>query len=516
MIPVFSIEQMRSVDRHLIEKIGLPSLVLMENAAHGILQELNDKLEDKDSTILIYWGPGNNGGDGLALTRLLIERGHQKVYLTKPPGKLSEDCAMQLSVVQSLLDADHFVGLDYVGSLRVDIAVDALLGTGAKPEIIGDLAARVDSLNTLAQDPRVFVVAIDLPTGLNGDTGKCDKATTVKAARTVTIGAPKLGFYQGEARSMLGELCIAGLGYPITAVPIKGPRSFLAERADISTRIPRANDQASKFSNGRVFALAGSRGMTGAAIMCATSALRSGCGLVNVALPRSERSLVAQAMPELLTVGCAETDEGYPSLEGYGELEPHMEHADVILVGPGLRKAEGVTELMLKIITEIDKPMVIDAGALGALAGNTDLLKQRTAATIITPHSGELSRLNGVEWDVVEEDRWRYAREFAIEHKVIVISKGAPTYTIDIDGTAYINSTGNAGLATAGSGDVLAGVVAGTFVQMQEDPLGASILGAYIHGLAGDLAAEELTQTAMTAMDVQRYLPNAYKSLGCK
>jgi NAD(P)H-hydrate epimerase len=359
------------------------------------------------------------------------------------------------------------------------------------------------------------VIAVDLPTGLDADNGSFDEALTVKATLTVSIGAHKTGFFQGNAKTATGKVRLARFGFPLGGREA-GYRTYLVEREDIVKAYPSRNDQASKFTNGRVFALAGSRGMTGAAIMCATSALRAGCGLVNVAVPASERSLVAQAMPELLTVGCSETEEGYPSLERYDVLEPHIEHADAILIGPGLRKAKGPSELMLKIITEVDRPMVIDAGAIATLQGDTSPLKKRKAPTIITPHSGELARLNGVEWEKVEKRRLEYAREFAQEFNVVVVSKGAPTYTIDVDGTAYVNSTGNAGLATAGSGDILAGVIAGTLVQMPDRALEAAMIGAYVHGLAGDLAAKELTEVAMTAMDVNRFLPQAYKSLGCK
>jgi NAD(P)H-hydrate epimerase len=502
---------MRAIDEKIIHEIGLPSLVLMENAASGVLDHLLDWIgDDHRKRILIYCGPGNNGADGLALARQLIDAGY-RASVTLPLGedKLSEDGELQLKVLKQLHDA-AVVADD--ASRTPHVVIDALLGTGARTNVDGNLKSAVTAIN--AHKARgAKVASIDIPTGLDTDTGLFEADACVRADRTIAIAAYKPGFFQNNAKAVTGELRLARFGYPVAQVGPK-PTSYLVEQADIIGAYPGRNEQASKFTNGRVFALAGSRGMTGAAIMCATSALRSGCGLVNVAVPNSERSLVAQAMPELLTVGCSETEEGYPSIEGYGDLASHIEHADAILIGPGLRKAKGATELMLMIMTEVQKPMVIDAGALATLQGDPSPLKKRKAPTIITPHSGELSRLNGVEWSKVEERRLEYAREFAKEFGVVVISKGAPTYTIDIDGTAYINSTGNAGLATAGSGDILAGVVAGTLVQMRDRALQAAMIGAYVHGLAGDLAAKDLTQIAMTAMDVNRCLPQAYKSLG--
>jgi ADP-dependent NAD(P)H-hydrate dehydratase / NAD(P)H-hydrate epimerase len=512
MLPVLSSAEMRAVDQKIIQEIGLPSLVLMENAARGVLDHISEWITS-DSKVLIYCGPGNNGADGLAIARQLNDSASIRSAVCPPLGgsKVSEEVSIELKVLKQI-DPDCVLSLKETANYQPTIVIDALLGTGSRTITDPELKEAIKQINEF-KTRGAKIVAVDLPTGLDTDDGKFDEANCVKADRSVSIGAYKTGFFQNQAKTVTGELRLARFGYPLNE---KEYRTYLVERQDIIDAYPNRNDQASKFTNGRVFALAGSRGMTGAAIMCATSALRAGCGLVNVAVPESERSLVAQAMPELLTVGCSETEEGYPSLERYDVLEPHIEHADTILIGPGLRKAKGAAELMLKIMTEVQKPMVIDAGAIATLQGDTSPLKKRKAPTIITPHSGELSRLNGVEWDKVEERRLEYAREFAQEFKVIVVSKGAPTYTIDIDGTAYINSTGNAGLATAGSGDILAGVIAGTLVQLPDRPREAAMIGAYIHGLAGDLASDDLTQVAMTAMDVNKYLPKAYRSLGIK
>lgn len=515
MLPVLTVAEMRETDRKIIEEIGLPLLVMMENAAHGVIENIEDWLTP-ESEILIYCGPGNNGGDGLVIARLLTEREYTNVFICRPlDDKLSPDAATQFLVLKQVIPSEKMLSLADADRMRPNIVIDALLGTGSKAILDSELTEAVRQIARYTMRG-AKVVAVDLPTTLDADSGAFDPENAVIADRTVTIGAHKVGFFQRSAKNATGEIRVAGLGYPIDALSPKRPNVCLVTRDDIVARLPKANVVASKFTNGRVFALAGSRGMTGAAIMCGTSALRAGCGLVNVAVPESERSLVAQAMPELLTVGCSETEEGYPTDERYDVLEPHIDHADAIVLGPGLKRAKGATELMLRVITTVDKPMVVDAGGLAAIQHDPSILRQRKAPTIVTPHSGELSRLNGVEWSKVEEERLYYAREFAKEYRVIVVSKGAPTYTIDTDGSVYINSTGNAGLATAGSGDILAGVIAGTLVQMRDRALDAAMVGVYVHGLAGDIAAKDKTQIAMTAMDVNRHLPQTYKSLGCE
>lgn len=518
MLPVLTAQQMRDTDRHLIQEIGIPSLVLMENAARGVLEAVEQyRAHHPVSIVAIFCGTGNNGGDGLALARLLFERNiPAQVYLVGPTEKLSTDAKEQYDILHHLAPA---LLQSFEPPIRIErdtLIVDALLGTGSAGELKEPIASAVRLINESARIAGVKIFSIDIPTGLDADHGTFESdALIVRAYRTITIGAAKQGFYQGESKAYTGTIHVAPFGAPVTNEYLpKEERTHLVEAKDIIKAYPKSHDTASKFSQGRVFALCGSRGMTGAAIMAASSALRSGCGLVNVALPASERSLVAQAMPELLTVGCAETDTGMPSIRGWEELQPHIAHADVVLLGSGLRPGPEVSELMLKIISEIEKPMIIDAGALGALVGKLDILKKRTAPTIITPHSGEIARLVERNWQEVEKERFAIARRFARENNVVVVMKGAPTYVFDTTGEAFINSTGNAGLATAGSGDVLAGILAGTFAQMPKQALETAMIGVYLHGLAGDLAKEELTTVAMTATDVTRFLPRAFKRLG--
>jgi NAD(P)H-hydrate epimerase len=532
MQPVLTTAQSRAFDKYLIEEIGIPSLVLMENAAHGALAAMEDWIDELvDPRIAIFCGPGNNGGDGLALAKLLNERDIvPKIFLATDSTKLSGDARSQYELLMKIYEGEVFtIGDDGMMILEIlgpstDILVDALLGTGSHGRPRGAILTAIRAIDRLREDGTTKLLAIDIPSGLDTDNGAYDlihaHPENVFADRTITMGSPKVGFYMGESKLQTGEVRIASLGAPYTSNLFgDDPPIYLIEKEDAVDTIPTFPTWATKVSRGRVLALCGSRGMTGAAIMSGSAALKSGCGLVVVALPESERAIVAQAVPELLTLGLKSETVGSPDYPAWEELGGQIKQADVVLVGCGLPVILGTTALALKIIAEVDKPMVIDAGALGALVGHLDILKNRKSPTILTPHIAELARLVDRPWKEVERERLDVARKIASEYGVIVVAKGAPTYTIDKDGTAYINSTGNAGLATAGTGDVLAGMIASILAQNVQNNSGhngacdAAMAAVYLHGLAGDFAAKEKTMHGMTASDVITMLPASFKEL---
>jgi hydroxyethylthiazole kinase-like uncharacterized protein yjeF len=517
--PVLTFSQSRAFDKYLIEDIGMPSLALMENAARGAIDAMDEWLDEADD-IVVLCGPGNNGGDGFAISRLLLERGkYPTVFIAAKPEKLSVDARVQYDILSKLLDPGEVYQFESAEEIlelggNPDIVVDALLGTGSKGEPSGLIAEGIRAINAM-QNEGARVLAVDIPSGYNTDAGLFETdLSAVKADKTVAMGAPKIGFYRGEAKRYVGEVITASLGAPISDFELEGDRSYLVERNDAVARLPRYTSMDSKVSRGKMLAVCGSRGMTGAAIMSAMAALRTGCGLVNVGVPNSERSLVAQAMPELLTAGLSEQPDGSPDIGAWDDLQEYIERADTLLIGCGLRALGRTAELLRKLITDIDKPIVIDAGGIGSLIGHLDILKKRKAPTILTPHVGELTKLVAKPWQEVERQRLEVAREIASKYGVIVVAKGAQTYTIDTDKTAYINSTGNPGLATAGTGDVLAGMIVSMVAQNQGTPIDAAICAVYLHGLAGDLAAKEKTQHGMTATDLMEMLPNAFKEMG--
>ncbi|MFI5264976.1 MAG: NAD(P)H-hydrate dehydratase, partial [Candidatus Kapaibacterium sp.] len=289
-------------------------------------------------------------------------------------------------------------------------------------------------------------------------------------------------------------------------------KSYLIESSDFANFPPPRKATTSKFDYGHVLSISGSYGMTGAAIMAAGAALRSGCGLVSVATPESQRAIVASAMPEIMTFGLPEDENGLPLAKSYKKLSHLLGKATVIHCGSGWLATDETNELVRLLLEKVKKPIILDGGALAGLAENKKILRERKHPTILTPHIGEFAQMLEMKWQEVEKDKIDLARRFATKNGVILILKGAPTIIASPDGSIYINSTGNPGMATAGAGDVLAGMISGIIAQ--DNDLHLSVLYAvYLHGLAGDLAAEELTEECMTATDIIEYLPEAIKEL---
>ena len=524
MQPVLTAAQSRAFDKHLIEELGIPSLVLMENAARGVISALEDWLT-LDSEIVIFAGPGNNGGDGFAVARLLLERGVQPtVLLAADSSKLSPDARHQYDLLLTLLDPEEIYEIERTEDVfelvePPDIIIDALLGTGSSGELRGAIKEAVQAIAQLQEWYGSKVLAIDIPTGLNSDTGIHESESgfplAARADRTVTMAAPKIGFYLGRSRDYTGKISIASLGAPYEdLVDESALRSFVVSGTDAVKQIHPFPYTASKFTRGRILCLCGSRGMTGAAIMSAGSSLKSGAGYLTVAVPASERHIVAQAMPELLTIGIAEEEHGSPSAAAWLDLQEEFEKNDVVLIGCGYRAYPETAEFVRKVISEVNKPMIVDGGGLRSLEGHLDILRSRRAPTILTPNVGELAGLVGKPWQEVDRDMLAIARKLATTYEVIIVAKGVPEYTINSDGTTYINSTGNPGMGTAGTGDVLAGMIATMLAQNPGSPWEAAMTAVYLSGLAGDLAAQEKTTHGMTATDVIKKLPEAFKALG--
>ena len=523
MQPVLTADQSRAFDKYLTEEIGIPSLVLMENAARGSLDAIKDWLDD-GTEIVVVCGLGNNGGDGLALSRLLIERKHNvTTFLAGDREKLSRDARAQYDALSAILDPDEIYSFDNAEEIleladSAGMVVDALLGTGSKGVPTGVIAEGVRAIQSL-QEGGAQILSIDIPTGLNADAGAFESGEgahlIVRADRTATMGAPKVGFYQRESRVFTGDVTVVPLGAPYpNGLFGTQPPTYLVSATDVASQIHPFPYTSSKFTRGRILALCGSRGMSGAAIMSASAALKSGAGYVTVGIPHSERQIVAQAMPELLTIGIAEQADGSPSLAAWEDVKDEVEKSDVVLIGCGYRQFEETAAFVRKVVLEVDKPMIIDGGALRSIAGHFDILRGRTAPTILTPNVGELAALAERPRADVERNLLETAREVATNYSATVVAKGVPEYTVDQDGTTYINTTGNPGMGTAGTGDVLAGITATMLAQNPESPGMAAMTAVYLDGLAGDFAALEKTMHGMTATDVIRMLPSAFKKLG--
>lgn len=512
---VLNTAQMREADRRTIDDIGVPAAVLMENAGRQIVAAMESSFPElPTSRVAILCGRGNNGGDGLVMARALRERHIDVgVYLLGPANGMKGPSAANLSAarhcgidVVEIVDAPAWElhSTDVVGS---DIIVDAMFGTGFRGPIEGLCETVFADVNGAGKP----VLAVDLPSGLSADTHLVT-GPVVRATVTVTLGAPKLPLVLPPAEHFAGNLIIAEIGIPTPVInDVAGPWLELLTREAMRALIePRASDS-HKGDYGRVLIVAGSRGKTGAAYLSADAALRSGAGLVTVASPRSCQDVIAGLGAEYMTEGCEETSEATLAFEALDRLL-EMD-ADVIAVGPGIGRHPSTAALVQGLVERSGVPLVLDADALNAFVGEPDRLAGRDGVDIIiTPHPGEMARLTGLSIEDVQAQRLDVARDFAATHRVHVVLKGHRTIVATPEGRAFVNLTGNPGMASGGTGDVLTGMIAAWFGQLL-DAEAACKLAVYLHGLAGDLAEADEGEVAMTATDIIARLGDAVLEL---
>ena len=512
---ILNATQMREADRRTIHEIGIPSIVLMENAGHQVVAALEAHYPDlADRRVAVLCGRGNNGGDGLVIARILRQRGIDvSVFVTGSLDEVRGDARTNLGILGHLglplvpVHDSQTWELHQSEVARADIVVDAMFGTGLTSALSGLLETIVADVNAMD----LPVVSVDLPSGMSADTqeiiGSC-----VNASITVTLAAPKLPLVLPPAELRVGELVVADIGIPLDVIEtVDGPRIELLTREDVRELVqPRAPD-AHKGSFGHVLIVAGSRGKTGAAHLAAVGALRSGAGLVTVATPRSCQMTVAALGAEYMTEGLEESPAGTvmaDALERVLSLEK-----DVIAIGPGLGTGEGTSALVHALLERSQVPLVMDADALNACAGDPRRIAGRDGLdVIVTPHPGEMARLLGVRPEEVQANRLDAARRFATSQRVYVVLKGHRTIIATPDGKAFINPTGNPGMATGGTGDVLTGMIAAWLGQLL-DPEAACKLAVYLHGAAGDLAEADEGEISMTAADLAGRLGDAVLEL---
>lgn len=512
---VLNAAQMREADNRTIDDIGIPAVVLMENAGRQVVATLESAFADLSaSRVAILCGRGNNGGDGLVIARVLRERHIDiGVYLLGPGNGLKGPAAANLSIARQLgIDVVEIVdaqawelhSTDVVGS---DIIVDAMFGTGFRGTIEGLCETVFADVNGAAKP----VIAVDIPSGLSADTHLVP-GPSIRATMTVALGAAKIPLVLPPAENFAGNLIVAEIGIPQGVINgVAGPWLELLTKDSMRALVePRASDS-HKGDYGRVLVIAGSRGKIGAAHLAADAALRSGAGLVTVATPLSCQNVVAAMGPEYMTEGCEETSDGTVAFEA---LERLLEiDADVIALGPGIGRHPSTAALVQGLVERSGVPLVLDADALNAFVGEPDRLIGRDGVDIIiTPHPGEMARLTGLTIEEVQARRLEVARDFASTHHVHVVLKGHRTIVASPDGRAFVNITGNPGMATGGTGDVLTGMIAAWFGQLL-DAEAACKLAVYVHGLAGDLADADEGEVAMTATDIIARLGDAVLDL---
>ena len=512
---VLTARQMREADRRTIEDLGVPSLVLMENAGREVASAIDHAFPDLvGRRVAILCGRGNNGGDGFVVARLLHDRGvHVSVFLVGRASDVKGDALANLERVLAIGLPVAEIGrqLEWERYLpdfaRHALVVDALFGTGLATPLTGLLAEIVEGVNRAG----VPVVSIDLPSGLSADTpdviGPCIRATL-----TVTLGAPKVPLVLAPGSAMAGRVIVADIGIPPSVVAsLDGLDLRVNTPESLRPLLPSRPRDAHKGAFGHVLVVAGSRGKTGAAHLAACGALRSGAGLVTVATPASCQQTVAGMGPEYMTEGLPDTPAGTLAADA---LEAVLAFpASVIAVGPGLGSGDGVRSVLRRLVERSRAPLVLDADALNAFAGDVGRLAAREGQTIvITPHPGEMARLLGTSTAGVQASRLEAARTLASSNRVFVVLKGHGTVVAAPDGRAAVNPTGNPGMATGGTGDVLTGMIAGWLAQ-GVDADTACRLGVYLHGAAGDLAALAEGEVSMTAGDLVRRIGAATMAL---
>lgn len=512
---VLTRQQMRDADQQTTHEIGIASLVLMENAGRQVVASMESAFEDLSGLhVAVLCGKGNNGGDGFVVARTLYERSIAvSVYLLGVSADVRGDARINLGVLRAMdldvVEIADATAWELHGSdvLAADLIVDAIFGTGLSGPATGLVETVIADINAAATP----VVAIDLPTGLDADTAEVP-GPAVAATLTVTLGAPKLPLVMPPADRLVGSLVIADIGIPRGVIQgLDGPWLELVTRERMRALVTPRVAESQKGDYGRILIVAGARGKTGAAYLAASSALRSGAGLVTVATPASCQPILAGLGVEYMTEALPETGDGQIAWEALDQILEA--DADVIVMGPGLGRAPATMALVQAVVERAGVPMVLDADALFAFVGESDRLVGRDGADIIiTPHPGEMARLTGLTVEAVQADRVEVARTFATTHRVHVVLKGHRTVVATPEGKAYVNLTGNPGMASGGTGDVLTGVVAAWFGQLL-DAEDAAQLGVYLHGLAGDLAAADEGETAMIAGDIVDRLGDAVLEL---
>ena len=512
---VLNTQQMREADRRTIDEVGIPAIVLMENAGRQAVAAMEAAFEDlPTSHVGVLCGRGSNGGDGFVVARTLVQRGVEtSVFLLGGVADVRGDARTNLEVlgrigltVVEITNAQEWE-LHFSEISRCDVLVDAILGTGFHGQLSGLLETVVADVNGLG----VPVVAIDLPTGVSADSADVE-GEAIEATMTVTLAAPKIPLVLPPADSHSGDLVIADIGIPLPLLDdVEGPYIELLTRERMREIVPLRAADSHKGDFGRVLVVAGSLGRSGAAHLAAIGALRSGAGLVTIATPKSCVPIVAAMAPEYMTEGLEETAAGtidYAALDRVLEFK-----ADVIAVGPGLGQSPGTAAFVQGLVERAGVPLVIDADALNAFAGDPDRLTGRDGVdVVITPHPGEMARLLNTSIEAVQHDRLRHATEFAAHHRVHVVLKGHRTIIAGPDNRAFINLTGNSGMATGGTGDLLTGMIAAWFGQLL-DAEAACKLAVYLHGTAGDLAEADEGDVALVAGDLAARLGDAILEL---
>ncbi|MEN8262624.1 MAG: NAD(P)H-hydrate dehydratase [Nitrospirota bacterium] len=550
MIKVATAKEMQHIDRVTIEKYGIPGTVLMERAGLSVVKRINEiffndhPLSSLGSSrrlsggmnggccikkIIVLAGGGNNGGDGFVIARILHNQERDvEVFMTSMPGKLKGDAKVNYNAAKKFgvkITPVRKVASGFSFLRKRDcLVVDAILGTGLSKEVRSPLSGLIKKLNRSS----LPVISVDIPSGISSDTGEI-MGCAVKSEYTVTFGLPKRGHLLYPGAEYTGKLFVEEIGFARSLLESEKIRVTLALRKDMIPLLPKRPEYSHKGTYGHVLLIAGSKGKTGAALMAAKACLKTGAGLVTIGIPETLVSTFQSRVTEEMILPLPDKGNGTFSIKSGDVILGFLKkRANVLAVGPGLSNDDEISKLVCRLISELKVPIVIDADGLNAISGKTAVLRKSRAPVILTPHAGEMARLlkqgagcRGQRAETnekqstpedIEQDRIGTALLFAKKTKSYLILKGVPTVTATPGGQVFINSTGNPGMATAGTGDVLTGMISALLAQ-KLSPRDAALLGVYLHGYVGDIAAEKKGRHSMVASDIINAIPLVFKTL---
>ena len=502
--------QMRAIDLAATEKYGIPGSVLMENAGCAVAEAIVDMTgEPRGKVICILCGKGNNGGDGAVAARWMHNQGSRVLlFLTALRGEVSGDAALFLSTavcmgidVTELTDERAWEKLRISAALA-DVVVDALVGTGMQGELQGAVARAAELINSAGRP----VLAVDIPSGVDSDNGQIG-SFAVEANRTVTFALPKIGHYQYPGAAARGRLTVAPIGIPAELLESDEIRQNLLTVEYIRTLFKIRKPDSHKGDYGQALIVAGSQGLSGAAALSAHGAVRGGIGRVTVGVPESLQIVMETKTTEAMTLPLPEALSGGLGRDAVRLVNDFAARVDVLAVGPGLGRQEETLEAVREWIRTADKPLVLDADALHAVAGHLELLSEAASLSVLTPHPGEMMILTGQSVGDIQKNRTESARRFAAQWGCIMVLKGAATVVAFPDGEVYLNPTGNAAMAAAGTGDVLTGLIT-AFIAQGMSSHEAALAGVFTHGTAGEIASKS-KPVGMTASDLAEAIPVA-------
>lgn len=504
---IATVNEMRSLDREAIERFGIPEEILMENAGNSVFYVILKETGFKEKSFAVVSGTGNNGGDGFVVARKLYSSGSNvDVFVFGNEEKIKGAAKKNLEIIKKMgLNIIFNPEIEFFKDRvnRVDIVIDALFGTGLSREIKETFKDIIEIINNSGK----VVVSVDIPSGINGDTGEI-MGTSIKAHYTVTFGLPKIGNILYPGFHFNGKLYVSHISFPPSLYDKESIKFFINEIVSL----PERKEYGHKGDFGDTLFIAGSKFYLGAPLLSSLSFLKSGGGYSRLATIKSIVNSISQVASEVVFIPLEETDEGSITISSLDKLIKLSEKVDFVVIGPGLSLNKETQKLVRELVKSIEKPLLIDGDGLTAISKDLDIIKGRIRTTILTPHPGEMSRLTGLSKEEILKNRINILREFSSNLNSIIVLKGAHSLIGYPDGRVFVNLSGNSGMATPGSGDVLSGVIPAMY-GIGFDIETSVRMGVFVHGFSGDIAKKSLGEDGITARDIMNFLPEAMKEL---